>query len=199
MPPAPPPQIHPRPISHPFLPHFPPAPSQAVQLRRSHDRIPRARMRTLKMSVVVVLTFVGCWTPYYLLGLWYWFSPEMLTHGRVPPALSHILFLFGLFNTCLDPLVYGFFTVHFCGRRRHRDATSVLPGSIRASAARRAPSSSGKDEVGEMEGGNPAGQSPKGLHGSAWGGAADAKGVGIGDGAQLGFNEEQTRERGDRE
>ncbi|XP_010725080.1 gonadotropin-releasing hormone II receptor-like, partial [Meleagris gallopavo] len=171
------------------------APSQDVQLRRSHDRIPRARMRTLKMSVVVVLTFVGCWTPYYLLGLWYWFSPEMLTRGRVPPALSHILFLFGLFNTCLDPLVYGFFTVHFCGRRRHRDAT---PGSIRASIARRAPSSTGKHELGVMEGGNTAGESPKGLRDSARRGAADAKGVRIGGGAQLGFIEEQTtRERGD--
>ncbi|XP_031467738.1 gonadotropin-releasing hormone II receptor-like [Phasianus colchicus] len=165
------------------------APSQDVQLRRSHDRIPRARMRTLKMSVVVVLTFVGCWTPYYLLGLWYWFSPEMLSRGRVPPALSHILFLFGLFNTCLDPLVYGFFTVHFCGRRRHRDATS---GSVRASIARRTPSSSTKHELGVMEGGKPAGQSPKRLRDSARGG------VRIGGGAQLGFNEDQTtRERGD--
>uniref|UniRef100_A0A8C4P4D2 Gonadotropin-releasing hormone receptor n=1 Tax=Dromaius novaehollandiae TaxID=8790 RepID=A0A8C4P4D2_DRONO len=84
-----------------------------VQLRRSYNNIPRARMRTLKMSIVIVLTFIVCWTPYYLLGLWYWFSPEMLTREKVPPALSHILFLFGLFNTCLDPLVYGLFTVHF--------------------------------------------------------------------------------------
>ncbi|NXH11779.1 GNRR2 protein, partial [Bucco capensis] len=87
--------------------------SQQIQLRRSYNNIPRARMRMLKMSIVIILTFIICWTPYYLLGLWYWFSPEMLTREKVPPALSHILFLFGLFNTCLDPLVYGLFTVHF--------------------------------------------------------------------------------------
>ncbi|XP_042295350.1 gonadotropin-releasing hormone II receptor-like [Sceloporus undulatus] len=86
--------------------------SREVHLRRSHNNIPRVRMRTLKMSAVIVLTFVICWTPYYLLGLWYWFSPEMLTRGQVPPSLSHILFLFGLFNACLDPLVYGFFAMH---------------------------------------------------------------------------------------
>ncbi|KFM07439.1 Gonadotropin-releasing hormone II receptor, partial [Aptenodytes forsteri] len=89
------------------------ASSQEIQLRRSCNNIPRARMRTLKMSIVIVLTFIVCWTPYYLLGLWYWFSPEMLTREKVPPSLSHILFLFGLFNTCLDPLIYGLFTAHF--------------------------------------------------------------------------------------
>uniref|UniRef100_A0A493SXP7 Gonadotropin-releasing hormone receptor n=1 Tax=Anas platyrhynchos platyrhynchos TaxID=8840 RepID=A0A493SXP7_ANAPP len=96
------------------------ASSRDFQLRRSYNHIPRARMRTLHMSIAIVLTFIVCWTPYYLLGLWYWFSPEMLTRQKVPPALSHILFLFGLFNTCLDPLVYGLFTVHF--RRELRRA-----------------------------------------------------------------------------
>uniref|UniRef100_A0A8D0F1K2 Gonadotropin-releasing hormone receptor n=1 Tax=Strix occidentalis caurina TaxID=311401 RepID=A0A8D0F1K2_STROC len=117
--------------------------SREIQLRRSCDNIPRARMRTLKMSIVIVLTFVVCWTPYYLLGLWYWFSPEMLTRETVPPSLSHILFLFGLFNTCLDPLVYGLFTVHFrremwrvCRRRsRRREEAAARAGSCRVSAA----------------------------------------------------------------
>lgn len=113
-------------------------------------------MRTLRMSIAIVLTFIVCWTPYYLLGLWYWFSPEMLTRQKVPPALSHILFLFGLFNTCLDPLVYGLFTVHFrrelrracrCGRRRQEQdggEAALTTGSFRAStAAGRAGSSLG--------------------------------------------------------
>uniref|UniRef100_A0A8B9SZL9 Gonadotropin-releasing hormone receptor n=1 Tax=Anas platyrhynchos TaxID=8839 RepID=A0A8B9SZL9_ANAPL len=117
------------------------------ELRRSYNHIPRARMRTLRMSIAIVLTFIVCWTPYYLLGLWYWFSPEMLTRQKVPPALSHILFLFGLFNTCLDPLVYGLFTVHFrrelrracrCGRRRQEQdggEAALTTGSFRASTA----------------------------------------------------------------
>ncbi|XP_062453599.1 gonadotropin-releasing hormone II receptor-like [Rhea pennata] len=150
------------------------ASSREVQLRRSYDNIPRARMRTLKMSIVIVLTFIVCWTPYYLLGLWYWFSPEMLTQEKVPPSLSHILFLFGLFNTCLDPLIYGLFTVHFrremwracrCTRRRHeREAASALTGSFRVSTAagpaRRASNSlggPGKYELEVMAGAAPPG------------------------------------------
>ncbi|XP_009473559.1 PREDICTED: gonadotropin-releasing hormone II receptor-like, partial [Nipponia nippon] len=140
------------------------ASSQGIQLRRSYNNIPRARMRTLKMSIVIVLTFILCWTPYYLLGLWYWFSPEMLTREKVPPSLSHILFLFGLFNTCLDPLIYGLFTVRFrremwracrCSRRRQeQEVASALTGSFRVSTAavpaRRAgsgPGGSGKHEM----------------------------------------------------
>ncbi|XP_032991637.1 gonadotropin-releasing hormone II receptor-like [Lacerta agilis] len=118
--------------------------SREIHLRRSYNNIPRVRMRTLKMSAVIVLTFVVCWTPYYLLGLWYWFSPEMLTREQVPPSLSHILFLFGLFNACLDPLIYGFFAMHFrtesgracccCPRReKEMEGASVLTGSFRAS------------------------------------------------------------------
>ncbi|XP_074020665.1 gonadotropin-releasing hormone II receptor-like [Numenius arquata] len=145
---------------------------QEIQLRRSYNNIPRARMRTLKMSIVIVLTFIVCWTPYYLLGLWYWFSPEMLTREKVPPSLSHILFLFGLFNTCLDPLVYGLFTVRFrremwgvCHRRRHQEAASTFTGSFRVSTvavpARKSgnsPGGAGKHQLEVMAGAAPPGR-----------------------------------------
>ncbi|KAF0021838.1 hypothetical protein F2P81_025909 [Scophthalmus maximus] len=68
-------------------------------------------MRTLKMSIVIVLSFIICWTPYYLLGLWYWFFPDDL-EGKVSHSLTHILFIFGLVNACLDPVIYGLFTIH---------------------------------------------------------------------------------------
>lgn len=87
-------------------------PSNEVHLRRSKNNIPRARLRTLKMSVVIVLSFIICWTPYYLLGLWYWFFPDDL-EGKVSHSLTHILFIFGLLNACLDPMIYGLFTIHF--------------------------------------------------------------------------------------
>ncbi|NP_001306800.1 gonadotropin-releasing hormone II receptor-like [Haplochromis burtoni] len=81
-------------------------------LRRSGtDIIPKARMKTLKMTVVIVLSFVVCWTPYYLLGIWYWFQPDML---RITPEyVHHALFVFGNLNTCCDPIIYGFYTPSF--------------------------------------------------------------------------------------
>ncbi|XP_061700612.1 gonadotropin-releasing hormone II receptor-like [Syngnathoides biaculeatus] len=82
------------------------------QLRRSSsESISKARMKTLKMTVIIVLSFVVCWTPYYLLGVWYWFQPEVVHF--TPEYVHHGLFLFGNLNTCCDPLIYGFYTPSF--------------------------------------------------------------------------------------
>ncbi|XP_062847745.1 gonadotropin-releasing hormone II receptor-like [Trichomycterus rosablanca] len=81
-------------------------------LRRSGtDVIPKARMKTLKMTIIIVLSFIVCWTPYYLLGIWYWFQPEMLK--VTPEYVHHLLFVFGNLNTCCDPVIYGLYTPSF--------------------------------------------------------------------------------------
>ncbi|KAE8618428.1 hypothetical protein XENTR_v10009380 [Xenopus tropicalis] len=79
--------------------------------RSKNDLISKARLKTLKMTLVIVVSFMVCWTPYYLLGLWYWFQPEMI--NQTPEYLNHSLFLFGLLHTCTDPLVYGLYTPSF--------------------------------------------------------------------------------------
>ncbi|XP_077382460.1 gonadotropin-releasing hormone II receptor-like [Festucalex cinctus] len=100
------------------------------QLRRSgSDGISKARMKTLKMTLVIVLSFVVCWTPYYLLGVWYWFQPDVVHF--TPEYVHHGLFLFGNLNTCCDPLIYGFYTPSFrvdvaacCRRGRRKPPTA---------------------------------------------------------------------------
>lgn len=94
-----------------------PAPAGEFALHHSSDNHSRARHRALRLALLVLLTFIFCWTPYYLLGLWYQFSPTMLT--EVLSSLSHILSLFGLLNAPLDPLLYGTFT--FSCRRGHQE------------------------------------------------------------------------------
>ncbi|XP_062498704.1 gonadotropin-releasing hormone receptor-like isoform X1 [Pezoporus occidentalis] len=115
--------------------------SQDASLRCSRNNIPRARLRMLKMSLVIVSSFILCWTPYYLLGLWYWFCPRAM-EKRVSPALAHILFIFGLFNACLDPITYGLFTIPFrrgwgCpfGHRPKPQPPSLATGSFHCSAS----------------------------------------------------------------
>lgn len=104
---------------------LPPVLSRDVHLRRSHNNIPKARIRTLKMSIVIVMSFIICWTPYYLLGLWYWLFPDKMEE-TVSHSLTHMLFIFGLFNACLDPITYGLFTVHLHhGLRRSCGTTNT--------------------------------------------------------------------------
>lgn len=101
-------------------------------LRRSGtDIIPKARMKTLRMTVVIVLSFVVCWAPYYLLGIWYWFQPDVL---RVTPEyVHHALFVFGNLNTCCDPVIYGLYTPSFradiaaCCHRSHTCTADPAP------------------------------------------------------------------------
>ncbi|KAM4618254.1 gonadotropin releasing hormone receptor 4 [Polymixia lowei] len=96
-----------------------------VHLRCSSNNIPKARMRTLKMSIVIVTSFIICWTPYYLLGLWYWLFPKEMEE-TVSHSLTHMLFIFGLFNACLDPITYGLFTIHFHhGLKRYCRNTNI--------------------------------------------------------------------------
>uniref|UniRef100_A0A8C6TEX4 Type II GnRH receptor n=1 Tax=Neogobius melanostomus TaxID=47308 RepID=A0A8C6TEX4_9GOBI len=99
-------------------------------LRCSKNNIPKARMRTLQMSIVIVLCFIVCWTPYYLLGLWYWFFPDDL-EGKVSHSLTHILFIFGLFNACMDPIIYGLFTIRFKGLRNRCCKATLSSGTER--------------------------------------------------------------------
>lgn len=94
-------------------------------------------MKTLKMTVVIVLSFVVCWTPYYLLGLWYWFQPDVL--HLTPEYVHHALFVFGNLNTCCDPVIYGFYTPSFRADLascccRHRQSQGV-GGASEAAAA----------------------------------------------------------------
>lgn len=129
------------------------ASSSEPDLRCSKNNIPKARMRTLKMSLVIVICFVVCWTPYYLLGLWYWFFPDDL-EGKVSHSLTHILFIFGLVNACLDPVIYGLFTIRFSRGLRScccratvmsdQGMKAVVSGSLKCTAAVR-PCERGKD------------------------------------------------------
>ncbi|XP_074012434.1 gonadotropin-releasing hormone II receptor-like [Numenius arquata] len=80
-------------------------------IRNQNDHISKARMKTLKMTIVIVATFIICWTPYYLLGLWYWFQPAMIR--KMPEYVNHSFFLFGLLHTCTDPVIYGLYTPSF--------------------------------------------------------------------------------------
>ncbi|XP_077052794.1 gonadotropin releasing hormone receptor 1 isoform X2 [Siphateles boraxobius] len=128
-------------------------------LRRSGtDIIPKARMKTLKMTIIIVASFVVCWTPYYLLGIWYWFQPRMLK--LMPEYVHHALFVFGNLNTCCDPVIYGFFTPSFradivsCFCRRNHNSS---PKSLDRLSARRG-GASGEAESDLGSGDQPSGQ-----------------------------------------
>ncbi|XP_041041238.1 gonadotropin-releasing hormone receptor-like [Carcharodon carcharias] len=80
-----------------------------MELSRSRNVLPQARMKTIKLTAAFATSFIVCWTPYYFMGIWYWFDPDL--HNKLPDPINHFLFLFGLLNPCLDPFIYGYFSL----------------------------------------------------------------------------------------
>ncbi|XP_076041535.1 adipokinetic hormone/corazonin-related peptide receptor variant I-like isoform X2 [Oratosquilla oratoria] len=83
-----------------------------MRLRRSDmSNIERARSRTLRMTVIIVLAFIWCWTPYVVMVMWYTFDHEGALN--VDKRLQNAFFIMAVSNSCVNPLVYGSYTVNF--------------------------------------------------------------------------------------
>ncbi|XP_021933908.1 gonadotropin-releasing hormone II receptor-like isoform X2 [Zootermopsis nevadensis] len=83
-----------------------------MRLRRSDmSNIERARARTLRMTVTIVVAFVWCWTPYVVITLWYMFDRD--SAQQVDSRLQDALFIMVVSNSCVNPLVYGSYTTNF--------------------------------------------------------------------------------------
>nr|AAQ17230.1 adipokinetic hormone receptor [Periplaneta americana] len=112
----------------------------------------RARNRTLKMAIIIFVVFFICWTPYYVMCLWYWIderSAETVDH-RVQKAL----FLFASTNSCMNPIVYGYFNFRLgrgsgygatggrVGQQLHHQNVVALSGNSTGLNSRRGSNSS---------------------------------------------------------
>ncbi|ODM89590.1 Gonadotropin-releasing hormone II receptor [Orchesella cincta] len=81
-----------------------------AELRRSNMGCFRqSKIKTLKMTVIIVTTFFLCWTPYNVMSLWYWFDKP--SAQKVDQRIQKALFLFACTNSCVNPIIYGLF--HF--------------------------------------------------------------------------------------
>ncbi|XP_068249134.1 gonadotropin-releasing hormone receptor-like [Palaemon carinicauda] len=69
----------------------------------------RAKTRTLHMTLIIVMVFFLCWTPYNIMSLWYFIDRK--SAQRVDPRVQAALFIFAVANSTVNPLVYGYFNV----------------------------------------------------------------------------------------
>ncbi|KAM3961681.1 neuropeptide receptor A28 [Aphomia sociella] len=81
-----------------------------VLLRRSDQRpLARARRRTLRMTVTIVTVFACCWLPYATMTIWYMVDRHSAQH--VAARVQDLFFIMAVSNSCMDPLVYGSYTI----------------------------------------------------------------------------------------
>ncbi|CAH0758068.1 unnamed protein product [Diatraea saccharalis] len=68
--------------------------------------IDRAKMKSLRMSVVIVAAFIVWWTPYYVMMVIFMFlNPD----ENLSEELLTGIFFFGMSNSLVNPVIYGAF------------------------------------------------------------------------------------------
>ncbi|XP_012589914.1 PREDICTED: vasopressin V2 receptor [Condylura cristata] len=99
-------------------------------------RVSAAMAKTVRMTLVIVIVYVLCWTPFFLVQLWAAWDPEAPLEG--PPFV--LLMLLASLNSCANPWVYALFSSSvsselrglLCCARRHPPPS---PGPQHASCA----------------------------------------------------------------
>ncbi|XP_067135998.1 neuropeptide S receptor-like [Centruroides vittatus] len=85
--------------------------SQTMSLRRSINAastIPRAKIKTLKLTICIIASFVICWTPYFVVHNIRIYSNYSI---KVPKKIIIAAETLALFNSALNPIFYGYFNV----------------------------------------------------------------------------------------
>ena len=97
---------------------------EVVQLRKSCDIrvIPRAKIRTMKMSLTIVLTFIVCWTPYFVVFNIRIFSDYTY---NVPESLMAVAETLALVNSAVNPIIYGCFNLRMRDRPRSHEPKQI--------------------------------------------------------------------------
>lgn len=70
--------------------------------------IPRAKIKTLKMSLSIVISFLVCWSPYFVVYNILIFSDY---NAEIPDSVMMLVETLALLNSVMNPIIYSFFNL----------------------------------------------------------------------------------------
>ncbi|XP_006886109.1 PREDICTED: vasopressin V1a receptor-like [Elephantulus edwardii] len=73
--------------------------------------ISRAKIRTVKMTFVIVTAYIVCWAPFFIIQMWSVWDEESSWVDSENPAVT-ITALLASLNSCCNPWIYMFFSGH---------------------------------------------------------------------------------------
>ncbi|XP_014203836.1 cardioacceleratory peptide receptor [Copidosoma floridanum] len=92
--------------------------------RRASSRgiIPKAKIKTVKMTLVIVFVFILCWSPYIVFDL-------LQVYGQIPKsqtntAIATFIQSLAPLNSAANPIIYCLFSAPFCKTIRNTQALS---------------------------------------------------------------------------
>ncbi|RWS05405.1 gonadotropin-releasing hormone II receptor-like protein, partial [Dinothrombium tinctorium] len=71
---------------------------------RRHQLI---QQKILKETILIIIAFLICWTPYVTMTLWY--QIDRSSAKKVEYNFQNVLFMFAVSNSCVNPFIYGKF------------------------------------------------------------------------------------------
>jgi neuropeptide S receptor 1 len=82
--------------------------------RRASSRglIPRAKVKTVKITFVIVSVFIICWSPYIIFDLLQVF--EQIPSTQTNMAIATFVQSLAPLNSAANPVIYFLFSTHFC-------------------------------------------------------------------------------------
>ncbi|XP_023042797.1 vasopressin V1b receptor [Piliocolobus tephrosceles] len=105
----------------------------------SINTVSRAKIRTVKMTFVIVLAYIACWAPFFSVQMWSVWDENAPGEDSTNVAFT-ISMLLGSLNSCCNPWIYLGFNSHLlprplrhlacCGGRQPRMCRRLSDGSL---------------------------------------------------------------------
>ena len=88
-----------------------------IESRRASSRglIPKAKVKTVKMTFVIIFVFILCWSPYIIHNLLqvYGFIPKFGASKGILAAVATLIQSLSSLNSATNPLIYCLFSTNF--------------------------------------------------------------------------------------
>ncbi|VDK89583.1 unnamed protein product, partial [Dibothriocephalus latus] len=95
-----------------------------IKFTKNTGCIPRARVKTVKMTLVIVSVYIICWCPYMIWNLLVTFGAvdtSLPNFSKISPLIQHLVTL----NSSANPLIFWIFSAHTIVSERRRNRRSV--------------------------------------------------------------------------
>ncbi|XP_043824672.1 C3a anaphylatoxin chemotactic receptor [Dromiciops gliroides] len=98
-----------------------------IIFRLSRSHFAKTRSKTLRVAIVIVVTFFVCWTPYHVIGVLSLFASPYTPFWKAVMALDNLSIALASANSCLNPLLYA-----FMGKDFRQKAQQSIQGILEA-------------------------------------------------------------------
>ncbi|XP_076459450.1 neuropeptide S receptor-like isoform X1 [Babylonia areolata] len=87
--------------------------------------IPQAKIRTIKMTLIIVIVFILCWSPFFMYNL-------LELFGVIPQndPLSTLIQSAAPLNSAANPIIYGIFSTRICRNLRRLPLVAPLQDAL---------------------------------------------------------------------